>query len=140
MRLDLPPESATRLAPNLEIALFRAVQEGLTNIHRYANATSVDVNVSRDPASVRLTISDNGKGMPTSLLKQIREGTAESGVGIAGMRERLRELNGALDIQSDDSGTTLTITAPAIARSPEQDSFATTPTTAHGAVYPNTVS
>src|SRR5579862_376001 len=140
VRLDLPPESATRLAPNLEIALFRAVQEGLTNIHRYANATSVDVNVSRDPASVRLTISDNGKGMPTSLLKQIREGTAESGVGIAGMRERLRELNGVLDIQSDDSGTTLTITAPAIARSPDQDSFATTPTTGHGAVYPNTVS
>ena len=140
VKLDLPPESSKRLTPNLEIALFRAVQEGLTNIHRYAEATSVNVIVTRDPASVRLTISDNGKGMPASLLKQIREGTAESGVGIAGMRERLRELNGALEIQSNGSGTTLSITAPAVARSKEENLFPTSPTDAQGAVYPNTVS
>jgi signal transduction histidine kinase len=139
VKLDLPPDSATRLAPNLEIALFRAVQEGLTNIHRYAEATSVNVNVTRDSASVRLTISDNGKGIPAPLLKQIREGTAESGVGIAGMRERLREFNGALEIQSGDSGTTLTITAPAIVRANGENAFPTSPTHSQRALYPNTI-
>lgn len=140
VKLDLPPDSAARLTPNLEIALFRAVQEGLTNIHRYAEATSVNVNVTRDSALVRLTISDNGKGMPAPLLKQIREGTAESGVGIAGMRERLREFNGVLEIQSGGSGTTLTITAPAIARSKEENVFPTSPTDSHRALYPNPLS
>jgi signal transduction histidine kinase len=139
VKLDLPPDSATRLAPNLEIALFRAVQEGLTNIHRYAEATSVNVNVTSDSASVRLTISDNGKGMPAPLLKQIREGTAESGVGIAGMRERLREFNGALEIQSGDSGTTLTITTPAIVRASGENAFPTSPTDSQRALYPNTI-
>lgn len=62
VKLDLPPDSATRLAANLEIALFRAVQEGLTNIHRYAEATSVNVTVTRDSASVRLTIRRQRKG------------------------------------------------------------------------------
>ena len=120
--LDLPAESDTRLPANLEIALFRAVQEGLTNIHRYAEATSANISLMTDTSSVQLIIRDNGKGMPPSLLKQIREGTAESGVGLAGMRERFRELNGALEIQSDQSGTTLTITVPAVLRSSEQES------------------
>ena len=57
--------------------------------------------------------SDNGKGIPPVLLDQIREGIADTGVGIAGMRERLRDLDGALEIQSDNAGTILTITAPA---------------------------
>ena len=118
--LDLPSDSGGRLSPGLEIALFRAVQEGLTNIHRYADATSVSINLSRDAAMVHLTIRDNGKGMPPSLLKQVREGTAESGVGIAGMRERLRELNGVLEIQSDESGTLLTIRTPATLSSSPQ--------------------
>jgi signal transduction histidine kinase len=111
--LDLPSEPDIRFPRNLEIALFRAVQEGLTNIHRYADATAATICMTRDDSSVRLTISDNGKGMPASLLKQIREGTLDAGVGLAGMRERLRELNGMLDIESEKSGTTLSIMAPA---------------------------
>lgn len=78
--------------------------------------------------------------MPAPLLKQIREGTAESGVGIAGMRERLREFNGALEIQSGGSGTRLTITAPAIARSTEENVCPTSPRDSHRALYPNTLS
>lgn len=113
VKLDLPSDSDIRFAQSLEIALFRAVQEGLTNIHRYAEATAANISLIRDDSSVRLTISDNGKGMPTSLLKQIREGTLDAGVGLAGMRERLRELNGMVEIESEASGTTLSITAPA---------------------------
>jgi signal transduction histidine kinase len=138
--LDLASESATRLAASLEIALFRAVQEGLTNIHRYAEATSANITLTRDEAKLRLTIKDNGKGIPASLLKQIRDGTAESGVGIAGMRERLRELNGVLEIQSDGSGTMLAITAPAIARTREQALFSSPSESAERPAYPNTIS
>jgi signal transduction histidine kinase len=125
--LDLPPESGTRLPMNLEIALFRAVQEGLTNIHRYAEATSASISLKRNVSTVHLSIRDNGKGIPPALLKRLRDGTADSGVGIAGMRERLRELNGALEIQSDQSGTILGITAPTTPGTPEQTSVAIAP-------------
>jgi two-component system, NarL family, sensor kinase len=111
--LDLPA-ATIRMPANLEIALFRAVQEGLTNIHRYAEATSAKISFRIDNAAVSLTISDDGSGMPPVLLERIRDGTADTGVGIAGMRERLHELNGALEIQSNSSGTILTITAPAV--------------------------
>jgi signal transduction histidine kinase len=110
--LDLPPDSL-RLPASVEIAMFRAVQESLTNIHRYARATSVKVALTTDASSVQLTISDNGRGMPPSLLQQIREGTANTGVGIAGIKERLRELNGVLHIESSGLGTTLVIVVPA---------------------------
>jgi signal transduction histidine kinase len=121
--LDLPSEAGMRLPVNLEVALFRAVQEGLTNIHRYAEATSASISLKREISMAQLSIRDNGKGIPPALLKRLRDGTADSGVGIAGMRERLRELNGVLEIQSDQSGTILKITAPTT-RSPEQTSAA----------------
>jgi signal transduction histidine kinase len=121
--LDLPSEAGMRLPVNLEVALFRAVQEGLTNIHRYAEATSASISLKREISMAQLSIRDNGKGIPPALLKRLRDGTADSGVGIAGMRERLRELNGVLEIQSDQSGTILKITAPTT-RSHEQTSAA----------------
>jgi len=125
--LDLPSESGMRLPMNLEIALFRAVQEGLTNIHRYAEATCASISLKRNISTVHLSIRDNGKGIPPALLKRLLDGTADSGVGIAGMRERLRELNGVLEIQSDQSGTILGITAPTTPGTAEQTSVATAP-------------
>jgi signal transduction histidine kinase len=122
--LDLPSESGMRLPMNLEVALFRAVQEGLTNIHRYAEATLASISLKRDVSTTQLSIRDNGKGIPLALLKQLRDGTADSGVGIAGMRERLRELNGVLEIHSDQSGTILKITAPTTLDPAEQTSVA----------------
>lgn len=122
--LDLPSESGMRLPMNLEVALFRAVQEGLTNIHRYAEATLASISLKRDVSTAQLSIRDNGKGIPLALLKQLRDGTADSGVGIAGMRERLRELNGVLEIHSDQSGTILKITAPTTLDPAEQTSVA----------------
>jgi len=113
-----------RLPMNLEVALFRAVQEGLTNIHRYAEATLASISLKRDVSTAQLSIRDNGKGIPLALLKQLRDGTADSGVGIAGMRERLRELNGVLEIHSDQSGTILKITAPYNSGPAEQTSVA----------------
>jgi signal transduction histidine kinase len=113
-----------RLPKNLEVALFRAVQEGLTNIHRYAEATLASISMKRDASTAQLSIRDNGRGIPLALLKRLRDGTADSGVGIAGMRERLRELNGVLEIHSDQSGTILKITAPTALGAAEQTSAA----------------
>jgi signal transduction histidine kinase len=120
--LELPEDPDIRFPRNLELALFRAVQEGLTNIHRYAEATAARISLTTDSSSVRLIISDNGKGVPASVLKKIRQGTLDAGVGIAGMRERLRELNGVIEIESQESGTTLSITAPATVLPSDQPS------------------
>lgn len=124
LTLESFPGSYPRLSPNLEIALFRALQEALTNVHRYANATAVSVCLERNDSCVQLRISDNGKGMSPAVLKEVREGATETGVGIAAMRERIRELNGALQIESGDWGTVLMITAPATLRTDEREPVA----------------
>jgi signal transduction histidine kinase len=111
VNLDLP-EELMRLHPDVEIALFRAVQECLTNIHRHANGSSVDVRMTQDAKQVRLEIADNGQGMPTERINRLLEGGGEVGVGIAGMRERFRQLGGSLQIRSSPMGTIVAVTAP----------------------------
>jgi len=112
VRLDLPAELQTRLPQNVEIALFRAVQELLTNVHRHSGASSVGVSVMLAPTNVRLEVKDNGKGVSPQVLRSFRDGTGDGGVGIAGMRERLRDLDGVFEIRSNSSGTTVVITVP----------------------------
>lgn len=111
VRLSLPP-SVLRLRQEAEIALFRALQEGLTNVHRHSDSSEVDIRFSVDGNAVQLEIEDNGHGIPRKTLKRLLEGAGETGVGIAGMRERLRELDGSLDIESDDKGTLLRVLIP----------------------------
>ena len=111
VNLDLPQERV-RLHPDVEIALFRAVQESLTNIHKHANSSLVDIRMTHDAKQVRLEIQDDGQGIPKEQLKRLMEGSAEVGVGIAGMRERFRELGGSLDLRSGRRGTTVIVTAP----------------------------
>lgn len=109
--LSLPP-SALRLRQEAEIALFRALQEGLTNVHRHSESSEVDIRFSLLKHDVRLEIEDNGSGIPQKALKRLMEGAGETGVGIAGMRERLRELGGSLELESDSHGTLLSISIP----------------------------
>ena len=111
VNLDLP-EQLQRLHPDVEIALFRAVQECLTNIHRHANGSSVDVRMTHDDKQVRLEIADNGQGIPKDRINRLLEGAGEVGIGIAGMRERFRQLGGSLRIRSSQKGTTVIVTAP----------------------------
>lgn len=111
VNLDLPQE-LMRLHPDVEIALFRAVQECLTNIHRHANGSSVDVRMTQDAKQVRLEIADNGQGMPKERINRLLERAGEIGIGIAGMRERFRQLGGSLQIRSSQKGTTVIVTAP----------------------------
>jgi signal transduction histidine kinase len=96
-----------RLQPEFETTLFRIVQEALTNIHRHAGAKKARIALVREGDSVRLTITDDGRGIPPPVLSDVRLG--QSGVGVAGMRERVRELGGEFDIQSDQQGTRLQV-------------------------------
>jgi PAS domain S-box-containing protein len=109
--LSLPP-SVLRLRQEAEIALFRALQEGLTNVHRHSESSAVDIGFSIQGNDVRLEIQDNGRGIPRKTLKRLMESAGETGVGIAGMRERLRDLSGSVEIESDSNGTLLRVSIP----------------------------
>ena len=110
--LNVSPERM-RLPSDVEIALFRAIQEGLTNVHRHSGATSVDIRVSVSGSEVRLEIRDNGRGIPQEQLSRFAEGATPTGVGLAGMRERVHELHGTLQIHCNGTGTELTVVVPA---------------------------
>jgi PAS domain S-box-containing protein len=85
-----------RLHSDLEIALFRALQETLTNVHRHSGGSAADAQLRVEGQQVRLEIRDNGRGVPQEQLNRINEGDGGAGVGIAGIRERMRELGGWL--------------------------------------------
>jgi len=95
-----------------ETTLFRIVQEGLTNIHRHSGSDAAFVRLSTDSSSAVLEIRDQGHGMPEESLRSCKESAQVVGVGIAGMRERVRQLGGRLEIESNRQGTTLTATLP----------------------------
>jgi signal transduction histidine kinase len=104
-------EVVERLPKEIEIALFRVLQESLTNVYRHADAKGVDVEVQCTDTEVVLTVSDNGKGIPRNVLEKFRAGEA-GGIGLAGMRERLAELGGTLDVESLPNGTKICATLP----------------------------
>jgi PAS domain S-box-containing protein len=108
--LDLPPE-LSRFHKEIETALFRVVQEALTNVHRHAQASGVNIRLWVDSRNVRLFIDDNGTGIPKRKLHEIKC-DGGTGVGLAGMRERVRDLGGSFGIESDETGTSLRISIP----------------------------
>lgn len=101
-----------RLPMKVEIALFRVLQESLTNVHRHSGATHVIICFWHQREKMILEIRDNGCGIPAERLALLREGSAETGVGLAGMGERLRELDGDLQIDSNSRGTTMRAIVP----------------------------
>jgi signal transduction histidine kinase len=114
-KLDVKVDIADDLGrlPNAtELALFRVLQEGLTNIHRHSGASRAEVSVSHPEKKIVLKIKDFGKGFPSATLERFRTDAAGTGVGLAGMRERVRELGGRLGISSDESGTVIVATVP----------------------------
>lgn len=100
-----------RLPREMEIALFRIVQEGLGNILRHAHAKTAHIRLHRPDHHITLEIQDDGSGIPADTLTNInnRRGT---GVGLAGMRERLHQLDGQFEIRSSPAGTTIRATVP----------------------------
>lgn len=107
MSLDLQPDFE-RLSSEVEMILFRLVQEALGNIHRHARAKTGVIRLRRDAATACLEISDAGCGM----VLDASGNPVKIGVGIAGMRERTRQLGGSFDIESGPQGTTIRATIP----------------------------
>jgi signal transduction histidine kinase len=107
------PEHSDRLPLSVEMALFRVLQECLANIHRHSGSKSVEVSLVVSPTDASLRIRDHGKGIPPATLQQFRTNGGRVGVGLAGMRERVREQGGHFDVQSSSFGTTITVRIPA---------------------------
>ena len=102
-RLEIP-QVFVGLTKEMELSIFRVVQECLTNIHRHAGSSTAGIRIIQDEACLRVDIEDAGKGIPPE--KETALGSsAHAGVGLRGMRERLRRLGGTLQIQSNGTGT-----------------------------------
>jgi len=111
------PENFGRLPRDLEIALFRVLQESLTNIHRHAKSPRAHVSLQLLADKLILRVKDFGNGIPHELLATFQTKGTNIGIGLSGMRERVRELRGDLDIQSSASGTVVSVTLPRMAES-----------------------
>jgi len=90
--------------------VFRIVQECLSNIHRHSGSKTANPSAARDHGSVSLEIEDKGRGIPADKLDRIHG--RRSGVGITGMRERVRHLNGSMEIHSNGTGTKISVAWP----------------------------
>jgi signal transduction histidine kinase len=97
------PDEFERLPQDLETAIFRVVQECLTNVHRHSESPVAKIDLSQSGGEVRLEVRDEGKGMPPEKLLDMTTNGAP-GVGIRGMRERIHQLGGSLEITSAGSG------------------------------------
>ena len=100
-----------RLPEDCEIAIFRIVQEALTNVHRHSESICASVRVAVSPANVRVEIADRGKGIPRGQQDDFPAG-GTMGVGLSGMRERVAQLGGQMSLQSSPAGTTVSATLP----------------------------
>jgi signal transduction histidine kinase len=118
------PEDFGRLSRDLETAIFRVVQECLTNIHRHSGSSVARITIAHTDGQVRIEVEDKGKGIPLQKRTEIMtSATGTPGVGIRGMRERLRQLGGTLEIRSngEGKGTVVTASLPAIAPPPPME-------------------
>jgi PAS domain S-box-containing protein len=93
-----------RLPADYETAIFRVIQECLTNIHRHSESSTATIRITHDAERITIEIADQGKGMPVPVPR--------AGVGIQGMGERVRQLGGSLDIESGSAGTRVVATLP----------------------------
>src|SRR5579871_4383715 len=105
-------DGVLRYDDTVELVLFRALQEGLTNVHRHSGAKQADVSLTTDGDKVILTVRDHGCGIPPAMLQGIKADGTAGGVGLAGMTERLREIGGRLEIDSTPSGTEIAAQVP----------------------------
>jgi PAS domain S-box-containing protein len=111
VQAELPP-AMPRLSTDIETTLFRIIQECLTNILKHSGSPAAALRIVLTEKEVMLEVKDQGKGFPTALLDSSNNVVFGVGVGIMGMRERVRQLHGRLDIDSGEWGTSVTATLP----------------------------
>lgn len=109
VELELPKHMG-RLPREIELALFRVVQESLTNVHRHSASPTAKISLMRLEDRVTVEISDRGKGIPEAKQRDLT--AAKSGVGMRGMQERVGEFGGTLGIVSGKDGTTVVVSLP----------------------------
>ena len=102
-----------RLASEVELALFRVVQESLINIHRHSGSKTAKIRLYWERGQVLLEVSDSGRGIPGSKQDTNKRDFPRLGVGIPSMIERIKQVGGGLEVESSDSGTTIRVKVPA---------------------------
>jgi signal transduction histidine kinase len=107
--VEVQPEDFPRLAPEMETAVFRIIQEALTNVFRHSGATKARVNLIREEDRVVCSVQDDGKGIGDGVA-EFRPGSI--GVGIAGMRQRVKDFDGELRLRSAAPGTLVEVVLP----------------------------
>ena len=107
------PDGLGRLAPEVELAIFRLVQECLTNIHRHSGSKTAVIRIAREADKIYAEVQDRGKGMSPERFAEVQSQGLGVGVGIRGMRERVRQSQGELIVDSNALGTKITAIFPA---------------------------
>jgi two-component system NarL family sensor kinase len=105
-------EELVRLTTDAETALFRVLQESLTNVHRYSGSPSAEIRIFQSSSKVHLEIVDHGKGVKAGMERPAFAGAPTLGVGIPGMRERIRQLGGQLEVEFSNEGTRVHASLP----------------------------
>lgn len=108
VNLDIPSDCG-RLSNEAEIAVFRVVQECLTNVYRHSGSDQCLVSMMKEPDHLKIDIKDKGRGIPES---KEGNGVTKHGLGLRGMKERLRQLGGKLEVATSNEGTTVTAVVP----------------------------
>jgi len=118
-------EDLVRLTTDAETALFRVLQESLTNVHRYSGSPSAEIRIFQSASTVHLEIVDHGKGVKAGTERPAFAGAPTLGVGIPGMRERIRQLGGQLEVEFSNEGTRVHASLPVQASAEESVSQST---------------
>ena len=111
VKIDVSP-NMPRLEKAIELTLFRILQECLTNIHRHSGSKSATVKITADAKQVSMEVRDQGSGIPKGALERWSPAGPQTGVGISGMRERVKDLGGTLEIATTAKGATVKATVP----------------------------
>jgi len=113
VELEIDP-ALPRFPTEVETAIFRIVQESLVNIHRHSGSRTAFISLQSNSDGAALTVRDRGCGIPLDILKNMEDCGANIGVGISGMRERARQLGGAISIQRANPGTAVEVSLPVL--------------------------
>jgi signal transduction histidine kinase len=110
--LEITPPDFGRLPRDVELAIFRVLQESLTNVHRHSGSPTAHARIAIGGGTVNLEVHDHGKGIPPGVLEMGPDSLGKLGVGLGGMTERMRQLGGSLELISTADGTTVRASVP----------------------------